>query len=1020
VKLERDGTQRVHVKFNGAEHGTHRYKQQSWDAKFNPFFIVTRLLSDPNGAWRLEVNSFVVANCAAFSVSPTDSSRRYRSEVHAEYVAMTASLMERVFASSTVTPATFMRACEVARHKIDGAMGDAVWEQIGAIDNPAVLCRVMVRAFRDISVAATVQSTSDVGAEIALQTSLLEIDRFDAIRRRVRVPPTELSITVHDAGSAGPGETGSVFRVESTSTTGGNLPWSKYLQGCSRLFTPRHFSGPADCESTRMLAGTWSHSPPRSPPTSPPRSPPHSPRAFVAALPLQRSAGVLFAPRSPRHAAEVETAVRVRATSDETAHESARTAVAPLASAASRAETLALVSSNGWALRGVSEEHKHDREIVLAAVRQTCWALECAAGPLKGDREIVVCAIRQSGWAIEHAAPRLRADRDVVIIAVEQDWHALEFASDALKNDRTVVDAAVRQDWRALDFAGPALLCERDFMLSAVRRDWRALRCAASELLSDCGLVIAACEGDGTALHFASAELKRDGAFVRALGGAILDGRVAVPSNVYGGHYARLDWAMARAALNVPAHVVGSDAVVADISRRGRAIARRWSHFAELADAIAAEVDVSEASLPSASIAEELFARSLELRQRALRVVELCAAAYGTRVAADEEEVYGGGGCGGDRSPPLLLPLPAPDADDVAWRSFAPRSIAIVALCEAPGGQPWHACGHEAILAEPRATLLSHSLALRCVLRVCILCGVHGLPQERRSCLVAMHNALTAAARDVGPRADRMVTARGARVRDAAYAHEIADATRALVAPPLHRSAHDGDGKAAALPDRSPWMCSRHHESTFAFKADAATRKLHAAERRAARAEEKLRAATATNASSARAASEAASERASSPRPSLDDARARVEAEMERAARRVVAAEATASKAVEQSEAALSAAAHARAAADSATAVANRRVAEAEQRAAAARSSADHRVRRAASAAKEAWAEVTAVRRQGEFILYRYTSCAPSHNLTRSPSHIFFGAAPRRRAHRRGASARSGRHRRRCGARARR
>ena len=165
VKLERDGTQRVHVKFNGAEHGTHRYKQQSWDAKFNPFFIVTRLLSDPNGAWRLEVNSFVVANCAAFSVSPTDSSRRYRSEVHAEYVAMTASLMERVFASSTVTPATFMRACEVARHKIDGAMGDAVWEQIGAIDNPAVLCRVMVRAFRDISVAATVQSTSDVGAE---------------------------------------------------------------------------------------------------------------------------------------------------------------------------------------------------------------------------------------------------------------------------------------------------------------------------------------------------------------------------------------------------------------------------------------------------------------------------------------------------------------------------------------------------------------------------------------------------------------------------------------------------------------------------------------------------------------------------------------------------------------------------------------------------------------------------------------------------------------------------------------
>ena len=660
--LEPDGEERVHIEFTDVAQVTRQYHKRSWDNKFVAFDVVTKALE--RGIWQRSINDFIVKNARAFTLSTprgtvdpdslsSSAQGAIRSAIHREYCALVAVVIERIFKTNSMSPDNFMRACEIARYRDRDEEYNQVWEQIGAIDNPVILCRMMVRqthtrASHATAVGTPAQLAQEVEVEVALQASLYELERFNErkrceslgessnvkfalpvqtimdandgaegaaptitrsasrdtssspLRKRresldvssdlkltalavqttmnasngsevaaapatrsasrdsssspplrstsARSPLNELSIAVDDGEDGTLSESllrGQVPSVvwSSQAVTDFKSPVSinKYLRNCSRLFTPRGILSTSSREVSKALGR--SHSPAIVPPPPVPKS-----RRFRCLLENT--------PESEEMEGEAEDEIAT-----------------PMldASSTGRGETLAAVCANGWTLRAASEEHKRDREIVLAAVRHTCWALEYASEELKADREIVSIAVRQSGWAIEHAAEELKSDRDIVLAAVQQDWHALEFAAKVLQRDHEIVSAAVRQDWHALDYAAPTLLADRAFMLNTVQRDWRALRCASSDLLRDQGLVFAALEQNGIALHFAAPVLKGDDRFVRALGFAILEGRVTVPDSIYSSHYVRLKWNSAvLMSLGVPLALTDGADIVADLSERGR------------------------------------------------------------------------------------------------------------------------------------------------------------------------------------------------------------------------------------------------------------------------------------------------------------------------------------------------------------------------------------------------------------------------------------------------------------------
>jgi hypothetical protein len=152
----------------------------------------------------------------------------------------------------------------------------------------------------------------------------------------------------------------------------------------------------------------------------------------------------------------------------------------PLAVKNDREIVLAAVSKHGKDLVYVSDEFRHDREVVLRAVAndesETGVALRCASIDLRGDREIVLAAVSKHGHSLQYASKELKNDREIGLRAMANDrsnrqYYTFLQCSKELRANREFALVGVTKCGRSLRFVSDELKNDREIVLTAIAND---------------------------------------------------------------------------------------------------------------------------------------------------------------------------------------------------------------------------------------------------------------------------------------------------------------------------------------------------------------------------------------------------------------------------------------------------------------------------------------------------------------------------------------------------------------------
>jgi len=188
------------------------------------------------------------------------------------------------------------------------------------------------------------------------------------------------------------------------------------------------------------------------------------------------------------------------------------------AARADREVAVLAMQKDGRALEYAAVELQQDREVVMAAVTNWGLALAYASEELRADREVVLAAMRENTYALKYAVPELWLDRKIGLAAVlaaarekggtlESDWEP--------RANRTIVMAAVSKWGPALAYASEELRADREVVMAAVKTKGTALKYASPELQADRDIVIAAMSQSDKALKYASPELQADKSIIK-------------------------------------------------------------------------------------------------------------------------------------------------------------------------------------------------------------------------------------------------------------------------------------------------------------------------------------------------------------------------------------------------------------------------------------------------------------------------------------------------------------------------
>lgn len=118
---------------------------------------------------------------------------------------------------------------------------------------------------------------------------------------------------------------------------------------------------------------------------------------------------------------------------------------------------LDLVIKDGYLLKGLDEEQKNNKEIVLAAVKQNGFALQYASDTMKSDKEVILFAMQSKTNAIKFASPKFLSDEKFILEVIELDGSILELISEDLKNNKEIVLLACKENGSNLEYASDAL-----------------------------------------------------------------------------------------------------------------------------------------------------------------------------------------------------------------------------------------------------------------------------------------------------------------------------------------------------------------------------------------------------------------------------------------------------------------------------------------------------------------------------------------------------------------------------------
>lgn len=177
--------------------------------------------------------------------------------------------------------------------------------------------------------------------------------------------------------------------------------------------------------------------------------------------------------------------------------------------------------SSGGFLEFIADDFCNDRELVLAAVNRNGCMLEYASAELRNDKDVVLAAVNKNGGSLQYASEALRNDKEIVLAAVKIYNYSLKYASDKLRNDRDVLFAALDSQaehycdelW---SYAGQEILNNKECILAAAQYCGEWLKYAADELRNDKDVMLEAVSSDGGLLEFASDELRNDNEVVSA------------------------------------------------------------------------------------------------------------------------------------------------------------------------------------------------------------------------------------------------------------------------------------------------------------------------------------------------------------------------------------------------------------------------------------------------------------------------------------------------------------------------
>lgn len=145
-----------------------------------------------------------------------------------------------------------------------------------------------------------------------------------------------------------------------------------------------------------------------------------------------------------------------------------------------KAEALARVQANGYALALLAPELQDDEDVVLQAVKTTGMALEFASPRLRAAKPVVLAAVTQDGLALHHADETLRADKDVVTAAMRSNFIVYALADRVLREDEPFMLHLFKHEVRKQVLCGfmpqeiPALIAEELEMREARKKQFLA------------------------------------------------------------------------------------------------------------------------------------------------------------------------------------------------------------------------------------------------------------------------------------------------------------------------------------------------------------------------------------------------------------------------------------------------------------------------------------------------------------------------------------------------------------------
>lgn len=115
-----------------------------------------------------------------------------------------------------------------------------------------------------------------------------------------------------------------------------------------------------------------------------------------------------------------------------------------------RQVALAIVRTDGRALRFFPEEIRSDEEIVLTAVENFCSSFSFAVGDAKKSRKIAIAVAKRGSEIIAQLDGEFLNDTQIALIAVERNPKAVQYFSDEVKGDEKVALSVLSKDRTAI------------------------------------------------------------------------------------------------------------------------------------------------------------------------------------------------------------------------------------------------------------------------------------------------------------------------------------------------------------------------------------------------------------------------------------------------------------------------------------------------------------------------------------------------------------------------------------------